>query len=533
MSILFGVTSSLPLNRVRLETLIFDTLTGMKKGNIMENDIILEMIDVSKTFPGVKALDKVSLKVRKGTVHALMGENGAGKSTLMKVIIGIFPFEQGKIIFDGKEIINHSIKKSIEMGISMIHQELNPIPEMTVAENIYVGREPSKNIVFYDKKKIIQDTIDLFEMLGIDKIDPKIKMSRLSVAKKQMVEIAKAISYKSKLIIMDEPTSAITDKEVDQLFRITNQLKKEGVSFIFITHKMDEIFKITDEVTVLRDGQYVCTKKAEDITRDELIALMVGREITQMFPKETAEIGDIIMSVRGLTIEGLFHDISFDLREGEILGIAGLMGAGRTEVVETIFGYRKMDRGEIHIEGKKVNIKSPEEAIKYKMAFLTEDRKKTGLFLPLSVRDNMVVTCISKYIKGLLLNKKEIELVCNDQKNSLSIKTPSLNQTVDNLSGGNQQKVLIARWLLTEPKIFIVDEPTRGIDVGSKAEIHRLLSQLAQQGRAVIMISSELPEILGMSDRIIVMHEGRITGELGREVASQTKIMDLATSNNK
>lgn len=500
----------------------------------MGSDYILEMENVSKTFPGVKALDNVQLHVKKGTVHAVMGENGAGKSTLMKVVIGIHTADagSGRLVLDGEELslATHNIPTAIAKGISMIHQELSPIPQMTVAENIYLGREPKKNALFYDKKQMVNDTRALFDELGIDNIDPTDKMINLSVAKMQMVEIAKAISYSSKLIIMDEPTSAITDKEVAHLFRIVRKLKSEGVSFVFITHKMDEVFQITDEVSIYRDGTYVGTESAETMTRDKLIAMMVGREITQMFPKEEAEITDVIMSVKGLTKEGLFENVSFDLRKGEILGLAGLMGAGRTEVVETIFGYRKADAGEIYIHGQKVEINSPKDAIANKMALLTEDRKETGCFLPLSIRDNMTVVNISKYLNGLVLDRKTLERDCNEQVDILSIKTPSLNQKIKNLSGGNQQKVLVARWLLNEPEIFIVDEPTRGIDVGAKAEIHRLLSKLAQQGKAVIMISSELPEVMGMSDRILVMHEGKVTGEVSREEANQKRIMELATA---
>jgi inositol transport system ATP-binding protein len=492
------------------------------------------MENVSKTFPGVRALDDVQLRVKKGTVHAVMGENGAGKSTLMKIVIGIYTADagSGRLVLDGEELSlpTHSIAVAIEKGISMIHQELSPIPEMTVSENIWLGREPKKNPLFYDKKKMVKDTQDLFDELGIDNIGPTEKMRDLSVAKMQMVEIAKAISYNSKLIIMDEPTSAITDKEVAHLFRIVRKLKAEGVAFVFITHKMDEVFEITDEVSVYRDGTYVGTESEKDMTRDKLIAMMVGREITQMFPKEEAEITDVIMSVKGLKKEGLFEDISFDLRKGEILGLAGLMGAGRTEVVETLFGYRKADAGEIYIHGKKVNINSPKDAIANKMALLTEDRKQTGCFLPLSVRDNMVVVNIGKYLSGPMLNKRALERDCEEQREILAVKTPTLSQTINNLSGGNQQKVLVARWLLTQPDIMIVDEPTRGIDVGAKAEIHRLLSKMAQEGKAVIMISSELPEVMGMSDRILVMHEGRITGEVSRDEANQKRIMELATA---
>ncbi|MCW3489989.1 sugar ABC transporter ATP-binding protein [Dethiobacter alkaliphilus] len=498
----------------------------------MNEEYILSVKDVYKSFPGVKALEGVSFQVRKGSVHALMGENGAGKSTLAKIIIGIYQADSGEVIFDGKELKSHNVGESIDIGISMIHQELSPIPQMTVAENIFLGREPLTNMRLVDKKKMYQDTRDLLSRLGMSSISPSAKMASLSVAKTQMVEIAKAISYDSKLVIMDEPTSAITETEVEQLFKIVNELKSEGVAFIFISHKLDEIFTITDEITVLRDGQFAGTDFTKNLNKSKLISMMVGREINNLFPKIKTEIGDVILSVKNLTKKGLFKNVSFELRRGEILGIAGLMGAGRTEVVETLFGYRKADAGEIYIHGKKVSIKSPEDAVKNKMALLTEDRKQTGLFLPLSCKDNMIIASLGEYMNGIFLNSKKINTDCVERKTKLSIKTPSLSQTVKNLSGGNQQKVLVARWLLTKPDIFIVDEPTRGVDVGAKAEIHSLLSQLAHDGKAVIMISSELPEILGMSDRIIVMHEGKVTGELCASEANQTKVMEFATNSH-
>lgn len=498
-----------------------------------ENEYVLEVENISKTFPGVKALSEVTMKVRKGTVHALMGENGAGKSTLMKIVSGVYKADPGGIIkVDGKVVENNSIIASLHNGVSMIFQELNPIPNMTVAENIFLNREPTKGI-FVDKKKMIKMTEELFISLGIKNIKPTDKMYKLTVAKKQMVEITKAISYNSKLIIMDEPTSAITDKEVDHLFAMVRKLKKEGVAFVFITHKMDEVFQITDEITVFRDGRYIGTDLAANSSRDKLIAWMVGREITQMFPKEEAEIGEVILSARGLTRKGVFENVSFELRKGEILGFAGLMGAGRTEVMEALYGYTKLDAGEVFVHGKKVNIASPAEAMRNRMALLTEDRKGTGCFLPLSVRDNMVVACMQNYTKLGFLKKHALDKACLDQKNKLAVKTPNLQQRIGNLSGGNQQKVLIARWLLTNPEILIVDEPTRGIDVGAKSEIHKLLSLMAKEGRAVIMISSELPEVMGMSDRIMVMHEGKITGEVARKDANQTRIMEYATNSRR
>lgn len=494
---------------------------------------ILEMRDIDKRFPGVHALDRITLKVRKGTVHALMGENGAGKSTLMKILIGLYRADGGDIIFDGKPLKAHNMKQVMELGISMIYQELNPIPYMSVAENIFIGREPRKCSCFLDKKKMINDTRDLLQGLDIDNIRPDEAVKNLTVAKKQMLEIAKAISYHSKLIIMDEPTSSITEKECEHLFRIVEKLRDKGVTFIFISHKMDEIFRITDEVTVMRDGKLIGTRSIQEVTQDELITMMVGRQITEIFPKMESKRGDVALAVRNLTRKGEFHNISFEAYQGEILGMAGLVGAGRTEVMEAVFGYRPLHSGEIEINGKTVTIKSPGDAIRNKMALLTEDRKGNGLYLPLSVKDNMIMPSVKRYLKGPFLDNKKIISACNEQKDKFSLKTPSLKQAVEKLSGGNQQKVLVSRWLLTEPDIVILDEPTRGIDVGAKSDIHRFISNLAAQGKCVIMISSEMPEILGMSDRILVMHEGKLTGVIGRDEATQEKVLQMATGTSE
>lgn len=496
----------------------------------MSSEYILELADITKEFPGVKALDNIQLKVRKGTVHALMGENGAGKSTLMKIIFGIYTPDKGTIKFKGEELKLSGSKDALQRGISMIHQELTPVPQMTVAENIYLGREKTKGFGWIDKKKMAKDAKELFDSLKIN-IDPNAKMVDLSIANMQMVEIAAAVSYNADLIIMDEPTSAITDKEVEQLFGIIATLKAKGVSIIYISHKMDEIFRICDDVTVFRDGQYIGTKSARELNQESLIQMMVGREIKQVFHKEEADIGEAALSVRNLTRRGKFRDVSFEVRKGEILGIAGLMGAGRTEVIESIFGVHPPDSGEIYVNGKKVTINSPRDAIREKMGLLTEDRKITGAFLPLTVKDNMIISSIDSYLSKFgLLKGKLVNDMCAAFVERLSIKTPNLNQTIVNLSGGNQQKVLLARWLLNNPDILILDEPTRGVDVGAKSEIHKLMSRLAQTGKAIVMISSELPEILGMSDRIVVMHEGRKKGELTRGEASQEKIMELAYS---
>ena len=494
----------------------------------MSQDAILVMENISKAFPGVKALSDVQLTVRKGTVHALMGENGAGKSTLMKVLIGMYSPDSGSITFKGKPVQIDSTETALKLGISMIHQELSPVPYMSVAENIYLGREPLGRWGLIDKRKLIADTRALLNRLEIN-IDPNTIMKNLSVANTQMVEIAKAISYDASLIIMDEPTSAITEREVAHLFRMIRSLKAKGVAIIYITHKMDEVFQIADDITVFRDGKHIATVPAAQTNRHSLIAMMVGRELTSIFPKSEAEIGEVVLSVRNLTRKGIIHGVSFDLRRGEILGLAGLMGAGRTEVIEGIFGIKKIDAGEIMIKGKPVQINSPADAIKHGLALLTEDRKLTGIMGVLPVRDNMMIASLGSYAARGFLNRRRIDETCNREKGRLEIKTPSMDQTIRLLSGGNQQKVLVSRWLLTLPDILILDEPTRGIDVGAKAEIHRLMCKLAQDGKAIIMISSELPEILGMSDRVLVMHEGKIGGEFARKDATQESIMRAAT----
>lgn len=494
----------------------------------MADEYILRMANITKTFPGVVALDDVHLDVLPGAVHALVGENGAGKSTLMKVLIGMYRMDSGTVTFGGEEVHIHNTAGGLALGISMIHQELAPVPEMTVAENIYLGREPLNRFGLVDKVKMRQMATALFDRWNI-RIDAGAKMKTLSVAGMQMVEIAKAISYDARLIIMDEPTSAITDREVDLLFTMIRKLRETGTAIIYISHKLDEIFRIADELTVLRDGQWVTTRPASEMTPPSLVSAMVGRELTHMFPKENAEIGEVRLQVRGLNRGKMVQDVSFELRRGEILGLAGLMGAGRTEVLETVFGIFHAESGEILVDGEPVRIRQPKDAIAAGMALLTEDRKTTGIMGVLSVRDNMLAAALRRYSPRGLLDNKRIEEAARDQKKALAIKTPSLDQLIKNLSGGNQQKVLVSRWLLTLPDILMIDEPTRGIDVGAKSEIHRIISTLAQQGKAVLMVSSEMPEILGMSDRILVMHEGKISGELSRAEATQDKIMQLAT----
>ena len=488
----------------------------------------LEAEGISKFFPGVKALSNVSLRVKPGTVHALMGENGAGKSTLMKCLIGIYRPDEGQIRIKGEPVQFTDTLDALRSGISMIHQELNLVPHMTVAENIWLGREPMK-LGFVDHGKLNRLTKDLLVKLNI-RLRPEQMVGDLSIASQQMVEIAKAVSWNSDIVIMDEPTSALTETEVAHLFTIIRDLREQGKAIIYISHKMDEIFTITDEVSVFRDGTWVASNETSSYTRQSLITQMVGRELTQLFPKFDANIGEDVLTVRNLSRQGVFSDINFNVRRGEILGVAGLVGAGRSEVMESLFGMTEIDGGEILIDGVPTRIDSPATAIDKGLAFLTEDRKKSGLFLVLSVLENMSIVKMTNYSANAgFVSHSQMAKDCLDQIKRLNIKTPTMDQIINNLSGGNQQKVLIARWLLAQPKILILDEPTRGIDVGAKAEIYRLISELASRGVAIIMVSSELPEILGMSDRVMVMHGGRITGILNKEDADQETILSLAS----
>ena len=490
------------------------------------SEYILEMLDIVKEFPGVRALKGVQLKVRPGTVHTLMGENGAGKSTLMKCLIGIHPPTSGKILFRGQEIRYKTTLEAMNSGISMIHQELSPVPERSVCDNVWLGREPRKGLIV-DHKKMRQDCIELFNKLGLD-LDPDAKMGDLTVAKMQMVEIAKAVSYDSQNVIMDEPTSSLTDAEVEQLFKIIADLKAKNVAIIYISHKMDEIFRISDDITIYRDGEYIATDRAENLNVDKVITLMVGREVTQMFPKVDCPIGETILKVENLSAGRAVKSVSFELHRGEILGMAGLVGAGRTETAEAIFGMRHITGGKIYKDGKELHIKSPEDAIANKIGLLTEDRRGNGIVGLLSIRENTVLANLKAY--GFPLNHKQMRTDTEEYIQKLNTKTPSQETPIQNLSGGNQQKVLVGRWLLTNPDILIVDEPTRGIDVGAKAEIHSLITKLAGEGKAIIMISSELPEVMGMSDRIVVMHEGTMTGLVERKDFSSELILKYATT---
>ncbi|WP_419831177.1 sugar ABC transporter ATP-binding protein [Endozoicomonas atrinae] len=494
-----------------------------------EAEVVLDMRGISKSFPGVKALDNVQLSLKKGSVMALMGENGAGKSTLMKILFGMYSRDSGTITLDGQDVQFDSALDALENGVTMIHQELAPILHRSVAENIWLGREPLKGpLKLIDHDKMWTDTQTLLRSLDLE-MDPKKRMCELTVAQMQMVEIAKAISYNARIIIMDEPTSSLTDKEVKHLFEIIRRLKGEGVSIVYISHKMDEIFQICDEITVFRDGQYISCVYSRETNQSELINMMVGRELKDMFVRENHHIGEPMLTIDKLSLDGKFNDVSFSVRKGEIFGIAGLVGAGRTELIETIFGVNEKSSGTIYIDRKEVDIPSPSIAIEHGMALLTEDRRQTGLSLMLSVEDNGCIANIGNYINQFkLLDLVRLRKETREECQKIRVKTPSMSTPIGNLSGGNQQKVLLARWLLTQPDILFLDEPTRGIDVGAKAEIYKLVSQLAAQGKTVIMVSSEMPELLGLCDRIMVMHEGRAKGILSHEEASQETIMDIA-----
>ena len=492
------------------------------------SDYILEMRDIHKSFPGVQALRGVGLAVRPGTVHGVMGENGAGKSTLMKVAIGLYRPDSGTITLRGKHVVFDSVHDALSQGISMIHQEMSPLPHMTVAQNIFLGREMKNRFGLIDHRGIDEAAGAMLRDLKIN-ISPRQIMGKLSVAQMQLVEIAEAVSRKADLIIMDEPTSAITEKEVAHLFSIIRDLKQRGVAVIYITHKMDEVFAITDEVSVYRDGEFVGREDSTNLTRESLIKMMVGRTIDQFFQKENATFGAPVVEVEGLTRHGYFTDISFKVREGEIFGVAGLIGAGRTEVMESLFGVSPKQAGVVKVRGKIVKIESPYDAIRHGIAFLTEDRKRSGLYLNLSVRDNITMPSLRNNLNALFINHRALRKLCTDAVGALTIRTPSLDQLVMFLSGGNQQKVLVSRWLATVPTLLIMDEPTRGIDVATKSEIYKIMSSLAKSGKAIILISSEMPEILAMSDRIMVMHEGRNVGEISRAEATQEKILHMAT----
>ena len=495
----------------------------------------LELKGICKSFPGVKALDNVQLSVRPGTVHALMGENGAGKSTLMKCLFGIYKMDAGEIYLDGEKIEVKDPDDAMNKGIAMVHQELQPVLARSVGENLFLGRFPTKNygpLKVIDHKKMYEDTKMWLDEVGMD-FDPKAQLGSLSIGQMQSVEIAKAVSHQAKVVIFDEPTSSLSDKEVDALFRIMNDLRDKGVAMIYISHKMDEIKRIADDITVMRDGGYVGTWPAAEMTTEQIIAKMVGRELTNVYPPKENEIGDVILEVKDLCSihEKSFQHISFKLRKGEILGFGGLVGAQRTELMEGIFGMRGVASGEIYIHGKKVNIKHPIDAMNAGIGLITEDRRGNGIFGCLSIKDNVGVSVYNKYLKaGFVLDHKEINQVVDESIEKLRIKTPSMKEHIANLSGGNQQKVIVSRWLANDPDVLIMDEPTRGIDVGAKHEIYEIMVDLAKQGKAIIMISSEMAELLGMSDRVCVMCNGRLTGEITeRDEMTQANVMQFAT----
>ena len=492
-------------------------------------EVILQMKDIDKSFPGVHALDHVDLEVRRGEVHALMGENGAGKSTLMKVLTGIYKKDSGSITYKGKEVEFHNTREAQDNGVVIVHQELNMVGDLSVAQNIFIGREPRQGFRI-DDKKMIEDSKALFDKLRID-IDPTEKMSELTVGKQQMCEIAKAISHNAELIVFDEPSAALTEKEIEDLFAIIRDLKAQDLGIIYISHRMDEIKVITDRVTVMRDGCYVGTLITADCTKEDIINMMVGRVIYEK-PKEKSLVPDdapVVLKVEHLNAGKMVQDVSFELRKGEILGFSGLMGAGRTETARAIFGADPKQSGDIYVNGEKVEINSPEDAVKHGIGYLSEDRRRYGVVVGKSIIENSTMAALEEYMRGLFINKGKEKEVAEKYIKELGTKTPSSDQLVANLSGGNQQKVVIAKWLVRNSDILIFDEPTRGIDVGAKNEIYKLMNKLASEGKSIIMISSEMTEILRMSDRIVVMCEGKKTGEVKIEEATQELIMDKAT----
>lgn len=495
------------------------------------NDLeyILEMDNISKEFPGVKALDGANLKVRPHSVHALMGENGAGKSTLMKCLFGIYEKDSGKILFEGKEINFTSAKEALDNGVSMVHQELNQVLQRNVLDNIWLGRYPKKGF-FIDEKKMYNDTKKIFEELEID-VDPHSKVADLAVSERQMIEIAKAVSYNSKIIVMDEPTSSLTEKEVEHLFKIINKLRDKGCGIVYISHKMEEIKAISDDITILRDGKWIATESVANLSTDQIINMMVGRDLTNRFPPKDNVVKECILKVDGLTAakQPSINDISFELHKGEILGVAGLVGAKRTDIVETIFGIREKASGSIFLNGKEVKNKTPNEAIENGFALVTEERRATGIYSMLNVGFNSTISNLDRYLsKFRLLSDKDIKKDTQWVIDSMRVKTPSQSTSIGSLSGGNQQKVILGRWLLTEPDVLMLDEPTRGIDVLAKFEIYQLMIELAKKDKGIIMISSEMPELLGVTDRILVMSNGRVAGIVKTSETSQEEIMTLS-----
>ncbi len=497
---------------------------------MIQGQELLRMEGISKSFPGVKALDNVQLSVKAGTVHALMGENGAGKSTLMKCLFGIYHKDEGHIYLEGKEVNFSNSREALDNGVAMVHQELNQALKRNVMDNIWLGRYPlMKGLPLVSEKQMYQDTMRVFNELDIH-VDPRTVMSRMPVSQRQMVEIGKAVSFNSKIIVLDEPTSSLTEEEVEHLFRIINMLRDRGCGIIYISHKMDEILRISDEVTIMRDGQYITTRQASELTKAEIIRLMVGREMTHQFPPKIQNpYTEDIMRVEGLTAQySQLQDVSFSLKKGEILGVAGLDGSGRTELLENIFGAATRKSGTIVKDGKQIRNRTPRESIANGFALVTEERRATGIFGILNIQENTVVASLKKYLNGILLQSGKMSKATDSMIQAMAIKTPSQKTKIQSLSGGNQQKVIFGRWMLTEPDILLLDEPTRGIDVGAKYEIYQLIQNLAKQGKSVIMVSSEMPELLGVCSRILVMSGGRLAGEVDADNTTQEEIMTLA-----
>ena len=492
------------------------------------DNVILRLTDITKMFPGTLALDKVHLTCEKGKVHILLGENGAGKSTLMKIICGVYHRDRGTMWYDGQEVNFTNVRQSMEAGISMIHQELNLLPERTIAQNIYLGHEPMvkglKGVIDY--KKMVRDSRELMQRLGLD-LDPNILVKKLSIAQMQMVEVVKALSKEVKLVIMDEPTSSLTDREIDKLFEIVEKLKKDGVAIIYISHRMDEIKRIGDYVTVMRDGQYIDTVEVKDMDLDALISMMVGRKIENMYERNYREPGQVIFETKDLS-GWRFRNVNIKVREGEIVSLAGLIGAGRTEIAKAVFGDEPIEHGSYTLYGKEITKTTPVKSVKNSMGYLSEDRKAEGLVLQIPIQENLVAASLSKVFKGGVLNGKIEDEIGKKYVSELRIATPNAEKLVGELSGGNQQKVVIGKWLETGWKFLIIDEPTRGIDVGAKSEIYKLLDRLVGEGYGILMISSEMNEVIGISDRVYVMKDGEITGEIGRDNMTQESIMHLA-----
>lgn len=494
------------------------------------SEYILEMKNISKTFPSVKALDGVTLKIRAGTVHALMGENGAGKSTLMKCLFGIYTRDSGEILLDGQEVNFKNSREALEHGVAMVHQELNQALKRSVSDNIWLGRYPTFMGFVTRERKMRKQTLDIFSDLGIS-VDPDTIMERMSVSERQMVEIAKAVSYDSKIIVLDEPTSSLNDREVEHLFAIIEKLRARGCGIIYISHKMEEILRISDEITVMRDGRHVATELSENMSMEKIIKLMVGRELTERFPQKRNERGEEVLRIEGLSTRyAPIRDVSFSVRSGEIVGVAGLGGSGRTELLESIFGLCEKSSGMITLHGKQISNRTPRESKRNGFAMLTEERRATGIFGIRDITDNTVISGLRKYrTGGIFLSDRKMKKDTEWSIEAMRIKTPSRTTKIRTLSGGNQQKVILGRWLLTEPEVLLLDEPTRGIDVGAKYEIYQLIIALAEAGKCVIMVSSEMPELLGVCDRILVMSGGRLAGELDVKDATQEKIMELAS----